>query len=99
MSQPARIDNDPRNSLLLGSVHPFYQSSLMVALKSLQGSPPAFRNATEPLVDARKGVLSVDSRLTGTQHVEIGAVNDQDSSWCLRTWAQCASWLGHKGSL
>jgi len=40
-----------------------------------------FRNANEPLVDAREGFLSVDPRLTGTQHVEIRAVNDQDSSW------------------
>src|SRR6266487_4094082 len=79
MSQPARIEDDPRNPLLLGSVHAFYQGSLMVALKSLQASALALRYATEPLVDARKGFLPIDARLAGTQHVEIGAVNDQDS--------------------
>src|SRR6266705_6719714 len=99
MSQPARIEDDPRNPLLLGSVHAFYQGSLMVALKSLQASALALRYATEPLVDARKGFLPIDARLAGTQHVEIGAVNDQDSFWYPRAWAQCALWLGHKGSL
>src|SRR5437762_14210911 len=99
MSQPARIEDDPRNPLLLGSVHAFYQGSLMVALKTLQASALALRYATEPLVDARKGFLPIDSRLAGTQHVEIGAVNDQDSSWYPRPWAQRASCFGLQGGL
>src|SRR6266853_529566 len=65
VSQPPGIDDAPRNSLLLGPMHAFDQGSLMVALKSLQGSPLAFRDATEFFVDARKGFLSVDPGFTG----------------------------------
>jgi len=72
MGQASRIDDDPRNSLLLGFVHAFDQGPLMVALKSLQGSPLVFGNAAEFLVDARKGFLSVDPRLTGTSMSRLG---------------------------
>src|SRR5260221_11143422 len=98
MSQPARVEDDPGNLLLLGLVHAFYQISLMVALKSLQGSALAFCNASEPLVDGRKRVLSVDSCVTGTQHVEIGTVDDQDSSSDHRRQTQCSLWLGRQGT-
>src|SRR5882672_10421659 len=99
MSQSPGIDDDPRNSLLPGSVNALYQSSLVVALKSLKGGTLAFRNATELLVDARKGLLSVDPRLTSTQHIEIGAVNEQDPSCRPGTRGRCPLWLGHRGSL
>src|SRR5258708_12143257 len=96
MIKPARVEDDPGNLLLLGLVHAFYQISLVVALKSLQGSALAFCNASEPLVDARKRFLSVDSRLTGTQHVEIGAMGDQYSFSFLRTQPHCPFLLCHK---
>ena len=65
-------------------------------MKSLQSGSLALCDATEIVVDARKRLLSVDPGLAATQQVEVGPVDDQDSSRCLRAYAQCALWLGHE---
>ena len=76
-------------------MHSFDQGPLVVALKDLQDSSLASRHAAQPFVDTLKALLSVDRRLTGTQHIEIGTVKDKNSFWCSRTQTRRTPPLGH----
>src|SRR6266568_8185274 len=88
VGQPSRIDDNPRNALLLSPLNALDQGPFVVALEDLKACPFAPGHPAQPLVGALDGFFAVDPWLTRAQQIEVGAVKDQNvfepSSWRTR---------------
>ena len=81
MGERSGVDQNPVH-LAAGLMDPIDEGSLVVALKATELDAQRLRFCAQPLLDGIEGVGAVEPRLTLSQQIEVGAVQQQQMHRC-----------------
>ena len=74
-----RVDDDCPHALIAGGMNALDQSTFVIALKRFQFDAGTLGHPGQCHIDVGEGNPAIVLRLTGTQQVQIGTVQDQDA--------------------